>query len=74
MAAEGRRKLADVTPESYEGWSRFASAPGLDVTVLAECVGIYLGDIGDRRPSPALERVVRQARELRDERRRRPQI
>lgn len=76
MPAAGRRKkLADVTPESYDGWDAFATRHGTTVTALAEVFGIWFSarDVPLEQLNPALRRLVVQAQELSRQRLRRPQ-
>ena len=73
VPADGRKKLADVTPESYAGWAEIASRHGTNVTALAEVMGHYFAEMGNRAPSAAMERVLERARKLTQDRARRPQ-
>lgn len=69
-AAEPRYCVAEVTEEALAGWRDFADRHGVDRTVLAEVIGLRLGEM--EAPLPRLlERWVREAHELKNERRRR---
>lgn len=69
-AAELRYGVAQVTEESLQGWRDFCDRQNIDRTVFCEVIGLRLGEMGDRLP-PMLERWVREARELKNQRRRR---
>ena len=71
-AAEGRKKLADVTPASWAGWDAFAKRYDTNPTALAEVLGLYFLELGDGHPTPTMERLARRAAELTEERKRRP--
>ena len=74
MPAAGRRKkLADVTPESYDGWASFVALHGTNVTAFCECLGLYFAELGDHPPSAQVERILERARQLTQDRIRRPQ-
>lgn len=72
-AAEGRKKLADVTPSSYEGWAAFAKRHDTDPTALAEVFGLWFRtrDVPLDQLNPALRRLVIEAQELHKQRKRR---
>ena len=74
-AADRRKKLADVTPDAYDGWATFARRHGTNVTALCEIFGLYFEDLDGPLDSlpPALRRCVIAAQELSNERARRPQ-
>ena len=69
-AAEPRYTVAQVSDESLQGWISFCDRHSIDRAVLCEVLGLHLGAMGGT-PPPWLERVVRQARDLKNERRRR---
>ena len=74
-AAEGRKKLADVTPASYQGWSDLARRHGTDPTALAEVIGLWFATLTGSLESlpPGLRRNIIDAQELTAARKRRPQ-
>ena len=70
----GRRLLADVSEDAYEGWTSFASEQGLTVASLIEAVGRRLYD--DRwvklaLKTPLAQGLLRDARRIAAERRKR---
>ena len=69
-AAEPRYCVAEVTEESRDGWRDFCDRHDVDRTALAEVLGLRLAELVGQLP-PLLDRVVREARALKNERRRR---
>lgn len=69
-AAEPRYCVAQVTEEARDGWRTFCEHYGVDRNALAEVMGLRLGEVGGRLP-PVLERWVAEARDLKNQRRRR---
>lgn len=69
-AAEPRYCVAEVTEEALDGWRDFADRHGVDRTALAEVIGLRLAGLSDPLPR-LLEQWVREARDLKNERRRR---
>ena len=71
----GRRLLADVSDDAYDGWTTFASAQGVTVASLIEAMGLALADedaISSLvQRSPATRAVLSKARQIAAERRRR---
>lgn len=73
-AADRRYHLANVTPESRDGWRQFARLYGVNVTALAEVLGPYLATFEPPGRLPKwLAELVEEARDLADDRSRRPQ-
>lgn len=69
-AAEPRYCVAEVTEDARDGWRDFCDRHGIDRTALAEIIGLRLAAMGDHPPA-LVERWVREAKELRNDRRRR---
>lgn len=69
-AAEPRYCVAEVTEEARDGWRYFADRHGVDRTALAEVIGLDLGATTGPLPR-LLERWVEQAKDLKNQRRRR---
>lgn len=69
-AAEPRYGVAQVTEDARDGWRDFCDRYDVDRTALAEVMGLRLGEMTGHLP-PLLERWVREARELKNQRRRR---
>lgn len=69
-AAEPRYTVAQVTEESVQGWIAFCDRHSIDRAVLCEVLGLTLGAM-TAPPPPWLERIVKQAQELKNQRRRR---
>lgn len=69
-AADPRYCVAQISEEALEGWRDFCARHRIDRTALAEVIGFYLGETGDTL-SPWLERMVREANDLKSERKRR---
>lgn len=69
-AADPRYGVANVSEESIEGWRIFCDAHGVDRNALAEVMGLRLGKMTGHLP-PAIERWVREAKALKNERRKR---
>lgn len=73
-AADRRFNLANVTPESRDGWRSFCRYYGSNPTALAEVIGLYLAEFEPPTRLPRwLAALVAEARELEEERRLRPQ-
>ena len=69
-AAEPRYCLAQVTEEARDAWRNFCDRHGVDRTAFAEVIGLWLAE--DQVPmTPILEQLIRDARDLRNQRRRR---
>lgn len=64
-AAEPRYCVAQVVVETRDAWERFCKREHINRTVLADVIGMWL----DSGQMP--DELVRQARDLQDERRRR---
>lgn len=62
--------MAQVTEESVEGWIVFCDRHNVDRAVLCEVLGLTLGAMTGSPPA-WLARVVRQAQDLKNQRRRR---
>lgn len=69
-AMEPRYGVAQVTEESRDGWVDFCDRNNVDRTALAEVMGLRLGEMSTPLPR-LIEQWVREARELKNERRRR---
>lgn len=69
-AADPRYGVAQVSEEARDGWRDFADRYGVDRTALAEVIGLDLGKTTGPLP-PKLARWVEQAKELKNQRRRR---
>lgn len=69
-AADPRYGVAQVTEEARDGWRDFCDRYGVDRAALAEVMGLRLGELDGPLPRH-LERWVREARDLKNERRRR---
>lgn len=69
-AADPRYGVANVSEEARDGWRAFCDRYGVDRNALAEVMGHRLGELTGDLP-PVLRRWVREAQELRNERRRR---
>lgn len=68
-AAEPRYCVAQVVVETRDAWDRFCKREHINRTVLADVIGLWLDAEG---PIPqALDELVRAARDLQDQRRRR---
>lgn len=69
-AADARYCVAQVSEEAVDGWRDFCDRHGVDRTALAEVMGAHLANMDGKLP-PLLARWVTEARDLRNERRRR---
>lgn len=69
-AADPRYGVANVTEEARDGWRDFCNRYDVDRTVLAEVMGLRLGEITGDLP-PVLRRWVREAKDLKNQRRKR---
>lgn len=69
-AAEPRYCVAQVTEETRNAWRDFCDRNHIDRTALAEVIGVLLGTAEDPLP-PWLQACVDDARDLKNQRRRR---
>lgn len=69
-AAEPRYCVAQVTEEARDGWRSFCERYDVDRNALGEVMGKRLGEIDGHLPA-LLERWVREAKDLKNQRRRR---
>lgn len=69
-AAEPRYCVAQVTEEARDGWRDFCDRYDVDRNALAEVMGFRLGESTGDLP-PLMKRWVREAKALKNERRRR---
>jgi len=71
--AERRHLGGQVSPEAYQGWHDFARIHGINVSVLLEVVGLWLGeqDAPIRRFPEPWRSMMARARDLAALRRRR---
>lgn len=69
-ASEPRYGVAQVTEDSIDGWRRFCDANDVDRTAFCEVLGLMLGAMTGP-PPPFLRRAVDQAKDLKNQRRRR---
>lgn len=69
-AADPRYGVAQVTEEALDGWREFCDRNHVDRNALAEVIGLRLGEMIEPLPR-LIERWVVEARELKNERRRR---
>lgn len=72
-AADPRYGVAQVTIESLDGWRDFCDRHNLDRNAFAEIIGLRLGELAAKNAHlpPVLDRWVREAKNLKNERRRR---
>ena len=66
-----RVTLAAVSPAAHDAWYLFAATHGLEVTSLLEVLGPALVALDEARPPRWLRPVIREARQMASERRRR---
>lgn len=68
-AAEPRYCVAQVTEEARDAWRTFCDRHHIDRTAFAEVIGFWLVD--SKELPPLVEQWVRDARDLKNQRRRR---